>query len=113
MQQYNHSWNKNLASQVRRQIQISVKSTYNGCEFPGHPVRIPQVAMKLPSIMLACRLTQALSLLTQRRIGQRVPSEKDMFQERPVSILFNMLVGVIQLFCTGEDGRGMGDVQCV
>lgn len=101
----------NLTSRVRRLIKISVKSTHNGYKFPGHPVHIPQVAMKLPSIMLACRLTQALSLLTQRRIGQRVPSEKDMFQERPVSTVFNILVEVIQLFCACKDGRGLGDVQ--
>jgi len=88
-----------------------VRNVYNGYEFSSHPVYIPQVAMKLPSIMLPCRLTQALSLLTQRRIGQRVPSEKDMFPEGPSSTLLYILVELHQLFCISEDAKGPGDVQ--
>lgn len=57
-----------------RNINAVLPNRQNGFGFPGHPVHIPQVAIKLSSIMLPCRFTQALSLLTQRRTVQRLPS---------------------------------------
>jgi hypothetical protein len=41
-----------------------IRQKPDGYKFPSHPVFISQVEMKLPSIMLPCRLTQALSILT-------------------------------------------------